>query len=155
MLSFFLVPQKFLLPSKKREGVLRKNQRRKEGIDSEIVPMKDHFDLLTKHYRTISTLTEAWPQGVEILRKQMLEHLNKDLIELGWGKGIGDRQFRNWLKMIAPSIPPKKKMLGSIAYRELLYLGYWMSEGGGVAAYLAERDRTNRLRGGKPNEHRN
>jgi hypothetical protein len=155
MLSFFLVPQKFLLSSKKRERVLGNNQRRKEGIDSESLLMKNHFDLLTQHDRTISALSEAWPQGVEILRTQMLKHLNKTLVELGWGKGIGDRQFRNWLKMIAPSIPPKKKMLGSIAYRELLYLGYWMSEGGGVAAYLAERDRTNRLRGGKPNEHRN
>jgi hypothetical protein len=155
MLPFYLVLHKFLLPSRKREGFPRNNQRRKEGVNSESLLMKKHFDLLTQHDRTISALFEAWPQGVEVLRKQMLDHLNKTLVELRWGKGIGDRQFRNWLKMIAPSIPPKKKMLGSIAYRELLYLGYWMSEGGGVAAYLAERDRTNRLRGGKPNEHRN
>lgn len=147
MLSFFLVPVRFLLPSRYRKGVPGNYKRIKEGIDSELLPMKIHFDLLTEHDRTISALTEAWPKGVEILRRQMLEHLNKTLSELGWGKGIGDRQFRNWLKMIAPSIPPKKKMLGAIAYRELLYLGYWMSEGGGVAAYKSERDRTNRLRG--------
>jgi hypothetical protein len=123
----------------------------KEGRNSEELPMKQHFAVLTEHDRTIETLIGAWPPGVEILRAQMLKHLNATLKELGWGKGIGDRQFRNWLKMIAPSIPPKKKMLGAIAYRELLYLGYWMSEGGGVAAYKSERERTNRLRGGSPN----
>jgi hypothetical protein len=99
---------------------------------------------LTAHQRAIEQLAEAWPTGSESPINSFRETVRNVLSDMGWDKGKGkqgvtDRQFSNWLKMIAPTIPPKKKHYGATAYREILYLAYWMHEGGGHESYLNER----------------
>lgn len=71
----------------------------------------------------------------------MREQVSEALRLMEWGDGVGDRQFRNWIKMIAPTIPPNKNHYGQTAFRELLYLGYWMHSGEGQNGYLHERKR--------------
>jgi hypothetical protein len=63
---------------------------------------------------------------------------------MGWDKGkgekgIGDKQFSNWLKMIGGAIPEGTRYYDVIAYREILYLAYAMHEGGGYQKYLKDR----------------
>lgn len=99
----------------------------------------DRFISLTKHQQIIEGLSSAWPQGLTISKPKMHEQVCQTLQDLGWGEGVGYKQFTNWLKMIAPCIPPKSKNLGATAYKELLYLAYWMWDGEGKERYLTER----------------
>lgn len=95
---------------------------------------------LTEHQKTIEGLANAWPTGVEVSSMKLKERVFDVLKQQGWGEGVGDRQFRNWIEMIAPTIPPRKKHYGRTAFRELLYLGYWMHSGEGYKdGYLHER----------------
>lgn len=73
---------------------------------------------LTAHQRAIEQLAKAWPEGSESPINSFRETVRNVLSDMGWDKGKGkngvtDRQFSNWLKMIAPTIPPRKKTLWS------------------------------------------
>lgn len=126
------------------------------GLNSVIQAISELVSAKITPIEKIEAIAQSWPENFEVSVLEMHSIVCKALKELGWGDGVGERRWYDWINFLSPVVPTDRTpstiefngrfyrehlRLDGIAFRELLYQGFYrfQTKRNSTAKYLTNR----------------